>query len=66
MGASRRRERKRLDSSTPVLCGKNGESDAAKSENLLFAGSVSKKGQAKLALFWVKARKTHYYPPVRP
>jgi hypothetical protein len=31
--------------------------EAAKSKNLLFAGSVSKKGQAKPALFWVKARK---------
>jgi hypothetical protein len=26
--------------------------EAAKSKNLLFAGIVSKKGQAKLALFW--------------
>jgi hypothetical protein len=38
---------------------------AAKSKRLLFAGSVSKKGQAKPALFWVKARKTHYHPSIR-
>jgi hypothetical protein len=33
---------------------------ATKSENLLFAGSVSKKGQAKLALFWWKGKVNHY------
>jgi hypothetical protein len=31
---------------------------ASKSKNLLFAGSVSKKGQAKLALFWSKDEET--------
>ncbi|MDR2625913.1 MAG: hypothetical protein LBC37_06230 [Zoogloeaceae bacterium] len=30
----------------------------SKSENLLFAGSVSKKGQAKPALFWEKNNAT--------
>jgi hypothetical protein len=32
--------------------------EASKSKNLLFAGSVSKKGQAKPALFWSKGNKT--------
>jgi hypothetical protein len=31
---------------------------SAKSENLLFAGLISKKGQAKLALFWGKSNET--------
>jgi hypothetical protein len=39
--------------------------EASKSKNLLFAGLVSKKGQAKPALFWVKARKTHYRSSAR-
>jgi hypothetical protein len=30
---------------------------ASKSENLLFAGLSSKKGQAKLALFWCKGKR---------
>jgi hypothetical protein len=33
-------------------------SQAAKSKNLLFADSFSKKGQAKLALFWRKGEET--------
>jgi hypothetical protein len=39
--------------------------DASKSKNPLFVGSVSKKGQAELALFWNKGDETHYCPSIR-
>jgi hypothetical protein len=33
---------------------------ASKSKNLLFAGLISKKGQAELALSWWKGKVNHY------